>query len=378
MKGDKLDKNIIKDKYIACMVLHAVGDTVGFKNGEWEFKRGGVERTLEKLYEFIDLGGINHISLENWNVSDDTIMHMKTAESILSNYNSINSLGKILKDNFLVAYNSFFNEGLEKRMPGKSTLDSIKILDNIPYDFYSGGSGASMRSLCIGLALYGENNRDKLIQIAIESGRMTNNSASGYLGALASALFTALAIEGVKINDWPFILLELFDSGKITKYIKSSGRDIKEYDRDHHVFIDKWHRYVEDKFDDDRKPIIRKSNRNLVYRTNYYFETFGFNMPSDKPDSEYVNVKTMFIGSGGDDSVIIAYDCLIDSGMNWEKLVIYAMLHMGDTDTTGAIAAGLYGALYGMKNIPENFIANLEFKKEITELGIKLFNKFYK
>ena len=29
-----------------------------------------------KLSEFIDLGGIYNINLENWNASDDTIMHI--------------------------------------------------------------------------------------------------------------------------------------------------------------------------------------------------------------------------------------------------------------------------------------------------------------
>ena len=80
----------MEDRYIACMILHAVGDTVGFKNSEWEFKfkKGTTEVALEKLYEFIDLGGINGISLENWLVSDDTIMHIKTALALLSDFNS--------------------------------------------------------------------------------------------------------------------------------------------------------------------------------------------------------------------------------------------------------------------------------------------------
>ena len=370
----------MKDKYIACMILHAVGDTVGFKNSEWEFKQGGLEKTLEKLYEFIDLGGINNISFDKWGVSDDTIMHIKTAQSILHDYNSINSLGKIFKDNFIDAYNQFYEEGLEKRYPGESTLKSIEKLesgqnwDSIPYNIKSGGSGASMRTLCIGLALFGEENRDKLIQVSIESSRITNNSAVGYLGGLTSALFTALAIEGVIINDWPFILLELFNSGRITKYIKTMGRDIEEYERDHHVFVGKWHRYVEDKFDDNRKVIIRKSNRNLVYRSSYYLETFAF---EEKVEGVLYH-KTTFIGSGGDDSVIISYDCLIDAGKNWEKLVIYSMLHMGDTDTTGAIAGGLYGALYGQPSVPSNFTEHLEYKQKLIDIGTQLFDKFYK
>ena len=373
----------MKERYIACMILHAVGDTVGFKNSDWEFKcRGGTsEVALEKLYEFIDLGGINKILLKDWNVSDDTIMHMKTAKSILVDFNSINSLGQIFKENFIQAYDQFYDEGIEKRWPGKSTLNSIKNLkdganwNEIQYDINKGGSGASMRSLCIGLAYHGEQNRDKLIQIAIESGRITNNSAVGYLGGLASALFTALAVEGKNINDWPFILLDLFNSVKIDKYITTAERGLEEYNKDHHMFIDKWRKYIDDKFDDQRKAIIRKSNKNLKFRSDYYHDAFAFEEPSKVKG--YIE-KSCYIGSGGDDSVIIAYDCLLDSGANWEKLVIYSMLHMGDTDTTGSIAAGLYGIMYGQADIPKNFTEYLEYKDELIDLGTKLFNKFHK
>jgi len=374
----------MEDKYIACMVLHAVGDTVGFKNSEWEFKRGNPsDKALEKLYEFLDLGGINHISLKNWRVSDDTIMHIQTAASLLSDFNSINSLGQLFKKNFMDALNQFKEEGIEKRYPGTSTLLSLQALkegsewNDIPYDLMAGGSGASMRSLCIGLAFYGESERDKLIQISIESGRITNNSAVGYLGSFAAALFAALAVEGKKINDWPFILLDLLNS-KVGKYIKSTGRDVDHYEKDHHVFIDKWHRYTEDKFDDNKNPIIRKSNRNLLLRGKYYNDAFGMQIPVMIGNKVVHTENHNFIGSGGDDSVIIAYDCLLDSGMNWEKLVVYSMLHMGDTDTTGAIAAGLYGLLNTFSDVPPNFLEHLEYKSELTTIGKELYKKFYK
>jgi len=226
-----------------------------------------------------------------------------------------------------------------------------------------------MRSSCIGLAFFGKKNREKLIEFAIETSRITHNSAVGYLGGLTSALFTALAIEKVPIKKWPFELMDIIESGLIEKYLKKT-KGLKEYNKDKDQFISKWKVYIEDKFDDNGNIIIRKSSKNLIQRTVYYYKNFAF-----KTDNNYEN---MFIGSGGDDSVIIAYDALIDSGKNWEKLVIYAMLHMGDTDTTGCIAGSWYGAMYGLYDIPPQMITDLEYTKKIEKLGKDFYKKFYK
>lgn len=373
----------ILDKYIACMVLHAVGDAIGFKNSEWEFKKGKIEKALEKMYEFIDLGGINHLSLKNWIVSDDTIMHMKTAKGLLSEYNSVNTLCVTLSKYYIEALEQFEREKFTKRYPGHTTITSIKKIrdganwNDIQYDTYSGGSGASMRCLCIGLAYYGKKSRQNLLQVSIESSRITHNSAVGYLGGFTSALFSAFAIEKVDIKKWPFKLIKYLTDGTITDYIKKVGRDFDNYSQDYHVFVDKWKKYVADKFDKDGNIIKTKSTTNLYMRSKYYIDNFAFSKQvSEGENVEHVN--SFFPGSGGDDSVIIAYDCLIDSGNSWEKLVIYSMLHAGDTDTTGCIAAGWYGCMRGFEDVPNITIENLEYLDKLKDLGTRLYNKFYK
>jgi ADP-ribosylarginine hydrolase len=386
MSEDAIDNKLMR--YQATMVLHAVGDTIGFKNGDWEFKfeetksvseketreykmRRFESIPVEKLYEFIYLGGVNHIPDIGWNVSDDTILHMKTAEALLEDFSSMHTLGEHFRTKFIESWDSLVEDNMLKRYPGITTLDNIKKLINgtawnqIPYDYYAGGSGASMRNLCIGLAYPGKENRDKLVQTSIEASRITHNSAIGYLGGMVSALFTAFAIEGIETKKWPFMLIELFDSGLVMRYIKKAGRDVGLYDSDAHIFVAKWVQYMEDKFDENKEPKKRRSDMNVVHRTRYYHENFAF-----------MKERLYFPGSGGDDSVIIAYDCLLDAGQMWEKLVVYAMLHGGDTDTTGCIAAGWWGASYGYTDVPKNATKHLEFHKELEQLGTRLFNKF--
>ena len=53
--NDRIVKYSLKDRYIACLILHSVGDTIGFKHGLREFnfnfkKNIDYEFTLELLY----------------------------------------------------------------------------------------------------------------------------------------------------------------------------------------------------------------------------------------------------------------------------------------------------------------------------------------
>ena len=365
----------MEERYIATMVLHGLGDTIGFNNSKWEFMNTNSlqDNTTEKFYEFIDYGGINCVPQKGWLISDDTIMHVAVAKALLKPYDTLEQLYNHIVDEFIVAFNFFTKNGeFEKRQIGKTLLESLRQIakgrkwNGMEYDYYAGGSGASMRSLCIGLAYHGINNREQLIQVGIESSRITHNSTVGFLGGLVSALFTAYAIENISLDKWPFLLLELFRSNVIDDYRKSTDRDYDRYSKDVHIFIDKWTTYINGNFDDDGNHIKRRSTKNLVIRTQYYYNTFRF---GDIPEQE-------FPGSGGDDSVIIAYDCLLDSTGNWEKLVVYSMLHGGDTDTTGCIAAGWYGAIHGLKGVPTSRIDIIENKDELYDLGKKLYKKF--
>lgn len=53
---------------------------------------------------------------------------------------------------------------------------------------------------------------------------------------------------------------------------------------------------------------------------------------------------------------MIAYDALLGAGGNWEELCLRAMLHGGDSDSTGTIAGAWFGAAFGLKGVPMSHI----------------------
>lgn len=88
-------------------------------------------------------------------------------------------------------------------------------------------------------------------------------------------------------------------------------------------------------------------------------------------------LKESEIGSGGYvlESLEASLWCVLTSN-SYKETVLKAVNLGRDTDTTGAIAGGLAGLLYGYEAIPEKWIDVLARKEDITDLCDKLFIKY--
>jgi ADP-ribosylarginine hydrolase len=78
----------LAERYKAVMVLSGVGDALGYKNGEWEFCHSGT--TIHK--ELQKLGGLEKLDVKGWRVSDDTVLHIATAEALVSDWSTTEQL----------------------------------------------------------------------------------------------------------------------------------------------------------------------------------------------------------------------------------------------------------------------------------------------
>jgi ADP-ribosylglycohydrolase len=366
--------NFTIEKCTSIFLLHALGDTIGFKNGDWEFNSfdlniNDIRSTLEIISEFVNLGGITNINLKNWLVSDDTLLNYEIAKFILNlNNETLNEKHIIkLKKEIIKMINYQLNNKLQREfgvMTAKAIQNWTEKNDerSTPYNPFSGGNGCAMRTLPIGIRFYQDSDLDKLIEYSIETSKLTHNSPIGFLGGLATAYFIKLAINNISIDKWPFMLIKLYESPKVKKYINIEDDNIYF---DYRNSIKIWKKFVETVFDSNEKPYEIKSSINLLSRFQLFIDL-----------EKMINTQNDIItiaGGSGQTAVIMAYFALLDSKGQWEKLVYYSMLHGGDSDTVGAIAGGFYGAVYGMGDVQEHLLKYLEMKEELIDISKKIY-----
>ena len=79
------------------MVLSAVGDALGYKNGDWQFNTSSalVHQDMMKITD-----GKGPLFLEinmGWRYSDDTVMQIATAQALISQHKNLYDLDKVAK-----------------------------------------------------------------------------------------------------------------------------------------------------------------------------------------------------------------------------------------------------------------------------------------
>jgi ADP-ribosylglycohydrolase len=340
----------------------SLGDTIGYYNSEWEFNRGnihaGPEYVNELIYEFIYLGGVNDFSVKNLLASDDTILYLATMQVLCDGFENIQEFGEKIKEEYIKSVPLIKN-----RYPGTTTLSALNFQrtgewNKLPYDSESKGAGSAMRSGCIGIFFPGSINRKKLIELAIESSRITHNSTLAILGSITTALFTAYSLEKVAINKWPNKLLKILKSDIIDNYLKKSRpNDYEFYLKDKKLYTGQWDKYIRLLFTGIGPDLDIKFMKNPVSR--YKYLTDNFSKGCETP------------GSCADDAIIMAYDSLARCSTTFEKILIYSVLHPGDSDTVGSIALSWFGGYYHSPRnelIVRRMFKNLEFYDKINEL----------
>ena len=87
-------------------------------------------------------------------------------------------------------------------------------------------------------------------------------------------------------------------------------------------------------------------------------------------------VESLGAGWVAEEALAIGVYCALAAGDDFAAGVRLAVNHGGDSDSTGAIAGNLLGALLGVQSIPAEWLAGLELRREITELADDLLTEF--
>jgi ADP-ribosylglycohydrolase len=364
-----------------------IGDIIGFDNYKLITESRNINnnnqvkrlsnQTINSIIEFISNGGYSCTKLKKKLYSNNIVFLLSVFDSTKSTIG--NNPDEIIND-IIKSIVNYYKNDLKKSERGYQNkfmkyLNRL-IENNLSWKYLSYSDNflsyePSVRCIPIGYFYQGKANFKNLMKISINSSRITHNNAISYLSGFTSAYFCALAIENQDPVTWIQKLIKLFRDGTINSFLKTTITDKDEFNlhaKDKELFLFYLLSYQNFRFeykDNSWKYLISSDNSNgnhkifkyLDIRNKMFHEMFNKKVPN------YFNP-----GFFGIDSVLIAYDSLLECNGSFEKLIYNSMLHSGLSHTTGCIAGAFFGAYYGKTNIPNNLL-NID-KNILDELDV--------
>ena len=297
-----INPDILKDKFVGCMLGTHVGDALGMPVEGYDYKT--IEANFGELRQMLDA------RLGVGTYTDDTEMMIGIAESIIE---CDGFDGADMADRFINLYNP-------ERGYGQGTVNALSLIKNgIEWNLagervFGGGSygnGSSMRIAPIGAFYYDDS--DMLRKVAYDSSSITHAHTFGKEGAALQAFAVAKAIN--------------LDP-------------LKELDKQ--SFVSDLIRFV--------------SDEGKIYKAKMQQIKELLGCIPDK--AEVVN--KLGHDSSAPNSVPTAIYSFVSHSHDFEDSVAYAVSLGGDTDTIGAMTGAISGAYHGKRGIPKRWLDVLE------------------
>lgn len=338
------------DKFKGSLIGGAAGDALGYAV---EFMSEG------QIFKKYGTSGITEYSLTNGQalISDDTQMTLFTANGLLlgTTRGMMRGIMGTYPSYISFCYKEWYKTQTEKypldidyhytwlsnipelfsrRSPGNTCLSAIShgcngTVEN-PINT-SKGCGGIMRVAPIGLYFVEKNiSPEEVMKIGAETAALTHGHELGYIPAAALV----------------HIIFELADNEKIT---------VAEAVENALALSEKLYKGAE--YLDDFVRLIHKAVE-----------------LADANKDDLSSIHTLGEGWVAEETLAIAVYCAIKYENDFEKCLIAAVNHNGDSDSTGAVVGNILGAKLGFKAIPQKFVDNLELKDVILEIADDLYN----
>ena len=337
----------LQDKCRGALVGGAVGDALGY---EVEFL------SLESILKKFGKDGITRYSLNHSNrtalFSDDTQMSLFTLEGMMNGIVATKAgpaegILPYIKDSYLNwlktqtekphsmpdSWIGYLKTLWSRRAPGMTCLSALDTLANggkVKND--SKGCGGVMRVAPIGIFNAAHPHIYSYKDTALLAGNAAEITHKHFASTLASALL-ATTVENC-ISD------ETVDRMQLYFIITGGLMMMQEYFPGHEEEIREFRTLMETAME------MGKSN---------------------VPEREAI----ARLGEGwvGDEALAIAVFAAMRHIDNFEKCMVCAVNHDGDSDSTGAIAGNIIGAILGYSAIPRHFLEDLEIEPVLVSLA---------
>lgn len=336
----------LRDKFRGCLIGGAAGDALGYAV---EFK------SLQQIRDIYGGYGITEYELRGGlaRISDDTQMTMFSANGLICGYTETHSLlpavGNAYRDWYLTQTRQFPLEEGESvswltdlpemfalRAPGNTCLSSLSRGWNTMGSLQapcnnSKGCGAVMRAAPFGLTL--KTGDEALISydyFAAEAGALTHGHKYGWMSAAMLAHIVALLAYG-RVSS------------------------VREAAEDAIRWVPEWMQLgtIKNPGDTIRSALDLAAEKNLLDRK-----------------------ALAQIGEGwvGEEALAVAIYCAVKYEDDFDRALITAVNHDGDSDSTGAICGNILGAKIGYDAIPKKYKTDLELHDTLLTLADDLYS----
>ncbi|WP_078546685.1 ADP-ribosylglycohydrolase family protein [Litchfieldia alkalitelluris] len=334
--------NKIKDQYRGCLLGGGIGDALGWPVEFLKYKE------IIRKYGTEGITDLKITSSGFSEITDDTQMTLFTAEGLLRAETRGRNKGichiptvvyfayqrwlytqgypKIVDKGWI--YDGCLMEIKElhhQRAPGNSCLSALakEELGTVEQPINnSKGCGGVMRIAPIGLVFP----KEMAFKMAVDCAALTHGHPSGYLSAGTLAYIIAELVEGEELED----------------AITNSLLELKK-NRGH----------------EECSTLIEKA--------------------IELSTSETAPLKAITkLGEGwvGEEALAISIYCALKYKNSFDKALITAVNHDGDSDSTGTITGNILGAYLGINQIPSRWVKKVEMSSLITQLADDLLIRY--